>query len=72
MQANSSNVYVEIIKWSLSELQEKIKFSYHSLVYALRLRAISIFPEKPKSPLFSLPFRYYSSFVSNIWILLWL
>ena len=38
MQANSSNVYAEIIKWSLSEQQEKIKFSYHSLV---RLKASS-------------------------------
>ena len=38
MQANSSNEYAEIIKWSLSELQEKIKFSYHFLV---RLKALS-------------------------------
>ena len=40
MQANSSNVYAEIIKWSLSELQEKIKFNYHSLV---RLKALNDF-----------------------------
>ena len=40
MQANSSNVYADIIKWSLSEQQEKIKFSYHSLV---RLKASSYF-----------------------------
>ena len=71
MQANSSNVYAEIIKWSLSELQEKIKFSYHSLV---RLKALNDFnfPWKAQVAAFSLPFRYYSSFVSKIWILLWL
>ena len=51
MQANSSNVYAEIIKWSLSELQGKIKFSYHSLVRFKALNDFS-FPWKAQVAVF--------------------